>query len=236
MKIDSDFNKEKKGGFMFCHVMSICREQLESKNGKWLICILAVMIIIEPVARSVNGVICAPAPFSQQLTEEEYVVYSALLNRLSLDYDNQLLVIVDHTWDHGFSSEEWRKKSRGLRRIIKEVDRSALESYNSHNMKRHQLTLSFKLKTKAILVHDQLEQIREDYISGKDGWEEFHKKFPQSKYLLTLSRVGFNQAMDQALVSVITQAGITEGGTTLYLLRKISGVWKVRVSAIVDMS
>jgi hypothetical protein len=210
---------------MFFSITSKCLGHL---NGEWLICVLALAV-------SINGIVSMSMELPQTLTEDEYEVYSALLSNICSNDKNQQLVIEDQTWSYSYSDEDWRKRSRELMREINQIRQDTLDDYHTKNKQQYKLTSSFNLINRVILVHGQLEQIKEDYTKGNDGWKIFHQRFPQSKSLLTLSRVGFNQDKDQAFLLLIKQVNLSEGGAVFFLLRKANGVWKVKDSKIINL-
>ena len=69
------------------------------------------------------------------------------------------------------------------------------------------------------------EQAGELFKSGDEaGWEVFHTRFPDAQGIYTLSRVGFNEEGNQALVYMGLQSQDFTGGYYSFL-GKDEGMW-----------
>lgn len=68
-------------------------------------------------------------------------------------------------------------------------------------------------------------------IFGLGGWDEFYRRFPDSNGLVSISRVGFNSQMTQALACVGIQSHWLMGHGSYYLLEKECDEWKIKLSA-----
>lgn len=58
-------------------------------------------------------------------------------------------------------------------------------------------------------------------------WDAFYKAYPGAQGHMTLSRVGFNQTLDEALVYVTNGAGELAWEGYYLLLSKVDRAWKV---------
>jgi hypothetical protein len=65
------------------------------------------------------------------------------------------------------------------------------------------------------------------FSQNQDGWQLFYERFPDAPGITTVSRVGFNQGMDQALVYVGTQSHWLAGAGYYLLLNKVDGAWVI---------
>jgi hypothetical protein len=62
---------------------------------------------------------------------------------------------------------------------------------------------------------------------NESGWDVFYGRYPQAAGLLTVSRVGFNTSLDQALVYLEILRDFHTGSGAYYLLQKVEGIWNV---------
>ena len=58
------------------------------------------------------------------------------------------------------------------------------------------------------------------FNQNQDGWQLFYEKYPDAPGITALSRVGFNQTLDQALVYVGTQSQWLAGAGYYLLLKR----------------
>jgi hypothetical protein len=63
------------------------------------------------------------------------------------------------------------------------------------------------------------------FNQNQDGWQLFYEKYPDAPGITALSRVGFNQALDQALVYAGTQSQWLAGAGYYLLLKRVNGAW-----------
>jgi hypothetical protein len=75
-----------------------------------------------------------------------------------------------------------------------------------------------------LLSQAEMTQI---FSQNRDGWAFFYELHPDAPGITTLSRVGFNDALDQALVYVGTMSHYLAGAGYFVLLQKVNGVWIV---------
>ncbi len=74
-----------------------------------------------------------------------------------------------------------------------------------------------------------LSQAGRQQIFGvnQSGWEIFYERYPQAPGITTLSRVGLNSSLDQALVYIGTQSNWLIGSGYYILLKKVDGAWNI---------
>ncbi len=84
---------------------------------------------------------------------------------------------------------------------LKPVSSEALEDYVARNRQSIMLGKEFKLKIDyRIVPYVEIEKLFSD-IDLDNAWKPFYSKYPASGGYIRLSRVGFNKAKDQAIVS-----------------------------------
>lgn len=171
-----------------------------------------------------------------QIEDEEYAVYSALINKDLKDSEGQerrkdagerVLIINESTslWE-GFVVDESKNFFEELKRSSQELQPETVNDLQVKSNDTSKLERKFSIKIKYLLVKDEeIDALFKDDVMG--GWEAFHRKYPKSSGFLTLSRVGFNEDKTQALVYKGWSCGGLCGGGSYILLTKKKGVWVV---------
>jgi hypothetical protein len=168
-------------------------------------------------------------------TGEEYAVYSSVINHIHNEDRFRFFVIRDRTF--GCMRGEWCKPqllTRQLEGLIPET----LEDYVLHNNQPTQLSNSFSLRATAVTLNDadlpkflagSKSRINLSPIPNrKINWGEFYSRYGLSPGLISLSRVGFNSELNQALVYEETQANYNGTWCRYVLLTKRTGMWTVQ--------
>jgi hypothetical protein len=167
-----------------------------------------------------------------EIEDEEYAVYSALINDSTEDENvNRLLVIMDQpsAWT-GFMEEE---RDSFYENILKSSPTLMAETVNdlkAKNNEHHRFTRRFNIKRRYLLVSGKVidDLFSKNGVGG--GWEKFYQKYPETRGYATFSRVGFNADKTQALVYQAHSCGGLCGGGTYRLLIKTNGVWTIKGS------
>ena len=161
---------------------------------------------------------------------EEYAVYSALIERMYIRKEVELIVIKRET--SAYSSDPG-KLGETLERVRKAMPGLKPETIADFQIKYNQPSLLdnlFDLKTKVALISaDEVEHL---FGAGGGWWKEFYKRYPKSQGLLTLSQVSFNPEKNQALVYVGNSRGGLDGqGSYILLTREEDDDWVIAGSA-----
>ena len=163
---------------------------------------------------------------------EEYAVYSSLIDT-GFDlieytysrYEVQLLVIIDHTAGSDSGAEDINKILQWVSQEIPAVQEETLKNFLVKNTEPHPLGDFFILNQPIIFI---CEEEAQEVFQRNNGWEEFYEKYPFSQGIMTLSRVGFNSKMNQALVYVENRVHCSIGVGYYVLLTKENGVWTIQ--------
>jgi hypothetical protein len=157
-----------------------------------------------------------PAPATQaslqsSVTDEEYSVYSALINPTFLSEKTELAVIQANTeFDRNAVIPEEFKKD--LQPKIERIDT---------------LERRFNLKVDYVLLNNaQLDSLFKGNLM--QGWEVYWKKYPKGTGLLGFSRVGFDRAHTKAFLYVSESCGSLCGNGYAVILEKVNGSWVVK--------
>jgi hypothetical protein len=171
------------------------------------------------------------------LAGEEYAVYSAVISKNYIKDKVRLVVVTTPT-----CCEE-TGEMKDLLVYFREIGRAAafpspetLDSYAQRNKESVALRKSFKLTVKyQIVPYERIEKLFDMIELGED-WKTFYRMYPRSNGYMRFSRVGFNRAGDEALVSTAWMCGSLCGEGRYVLLRKKNGQWKVETDVMTWIS
>jgi hypothetical protein len=131
------------------------------------------------------------------------------------------------------SNEDPQQSIDFIQSGLQGVSRETLDSFLTRNAQPSQLSPEMQLGVDYILISsDELLQITRQ----PDWGNVLREKFPNSSGYTMLSRVGFNNALDQAVVYVGNMAGPLMGAGYYYLLEKKNGEWRIRQQVMVWIS
>ena len=159
------------------------------------------------------------------IENEEYAVYSALINENTSDENiNRVLVIQDQptAWV-GSLDEEKNTFYDDLLKSSSLLLAETVDDLRAKNNEAHAFTRRFDIKRRYVLVSEK--EIEDIFKEGGGWWEEFYRRYPESRGFATFSRVGFNDDKTQALVYQAYSCGGLCGGGGYVLLVKVNGVW-----------
>jgi hypothetical protein len=187
----------------------------------------------------------APTPQNDQAPfisdPEEYAVYSALLNAQYATKTGQTWVIDDWTPSPG------RGPNIGFVAGLaptgaKRPDVRDETAADFETKRKQSVGLERKMGSNisyVLVPESELSDIFQPDANGKissQPWQQFYEKYPGAQGIMSLSRVGFDKAKDEALVYVINQANLLGGSAFFYVLSKQQGVWKVKKTVLVWLS
>ncbi len=153
---------------------------------------------------------------------EEYTVYVDLIQEM---YPAELIVILDHTSTGFDNSEQGMQHTLDfIKEAVPDIAQDMLENFAAVNKQEYPLKDSFT-GIRCVLISDKkLDEI----FSSQGGWDTFYAYYPNSQGQMTLSRVGFNRNMDQALLYVGNQSHGRSGAGYFVVLEKIDGRWNIK--------
>jgi len=159
-------------------------------------------------------------PTPDAIREEERV-YKALIEAT---YPSELLVIMERTQTNVVdlaSDETYQLVEESLQHLSADT----LSNFKTHNDSSYPLKTSMILGRRYILFSEKDKQ--ELFQINQSGWDVFYNRYPEAPGIMTLSRVGFNEQMDQALVYLGIQSYWLAGSGNFFLLNKIDGSWVI---------
>lgn len=158
-----------------------------------------------------------------EVSSEEYAVYSALITEEYIT-DKVKLVVIANPTSGGNRSKDMADY---FLEQLSPLSRATYDDYLERNSKPYNLSDTFSLKEKSILVEYREIEKFFDNPDLDEAWKNFYKKFPASNGYIVLSRVGFNPAKDQALVYAAWMCNSLCGEGKLVLMSERDGKWKV---------
>ena len=163
-----------------------------------------------------------PTPSSAQIDTEEQAVYAFLLSNL---YQHREYVIMDTTSTGVTGVENTTQTLDYVLQNMHSVDSGTVVSFRSRNDAAYPISPDMNIGGPYTL----LSQAGRQKIFGENqsGWEIFYERYPQAPGITTLSRVGFNASLDQALVYIGTQSNWLAGSGYYILLKKLDGAWSI---------
>ena len=164
------------------------------------------------------------------LAREEELVFAALLEEYYLS-DLYILMNLTQTDIVGLAGSDT------IERVVKslpDMDPGTLEDFKSRNETSHSLRTSMILGSRYYLMSQ--EEMQGLFGENQNGWEIFYNRYPEAPGIITFSKVGFNEAVDQALVYLGIQSHWLAGSGTYFLMEKIGGTWTVKQSAMTWIS
>lgn len=152
---------------------------------------------------------------------DEYDVYSALLDVLSRYSKPLLIVVADST-----VTRDVLELSYDYLQEIQQKAPELMTDFAEKNSEAVLITPNFHTKVRCVLItQDEIDRIFA--FDESASWAMFRKRYPGAKGITWLSRVGFDKKKTTAAVYAEEVQGINRGGGYYYILRKVKGKWKV---------
>jgi hypothetical protein len=204
--------------------------------------IVGVLVGGAVAVRYVRGHAHAPATWRSLVdpvpdtTAEEYAVYSTIIGKVNFEERLRVFVLRDHT-EPCARTNDWCAH-KGVRSRLPNLRPETLDDYVIQNRESEPLGENFKLQRPAVMLSDHdfsgmlIRTNRKVNFSPLPGrtiqWNQFYDHYPLSSGVISLSRVGFDSQIQQALVYEET-AGSADGTWGRFLvLTKESGKWVVQ--------
>ena len=173
--------------------------------------------------------VSAQRPESAAREREEYAVYSAIVPYTPVEAG--IIIIANPTRNLDY---EPKLKDFQFYPPAPELSPDTLDDFVIRNRTNRWLVPKLEIKRKYEIV-DYREILRltdMDHPNARPGepmeeWKNFFREYPSSRAFVSLSRVGFNEQMDQALVHFGWRCPSLCGQWAYILLTKHDGVWKV---------
>ena len=164
-----------------------------------------------------------PTPSAAELQAEEARVYTALFDEI---YGEPRMYVLSEQSTPGMEGAE------ALESIIEtylprftELETGTAENFRLRNETAASLPADMELGPPYILLTDS--DFRQIFALNTSGWSMFYDRYPNSPGMTTVSRVGFNDDLTQALLYAATWSNWLAGSGQYYLLEKVDGTWQI---------
>jgi hypothetical protein len=187
-------------------------------TGKLFLSVLLLLVVACP--RFTNSQSIENAAIER----EEYAVYSATLSTLQEWFQPKQWVIANPTLAYGEIQKKYVYFAlKGAPIASDEI----FEDHSRRNKSNRWLERRLELKTEYVIV--DFREIKKIFDLSDSNYppKSFSEKYPGAGGFIRLSRVGFNSAMDEALVLAAWSCGILCGQGELLFFSKKNGVWTV---------
>lgn len=161
----------------------------------------------------------APAPAAADIEKEEQAVYSFFVSGST----GTVLILQESS--SGISDQSPQEIKGYIKSNFKDVSDETVKSYLSRNTQPGMLSPDMQLGTEyTLLTADDLYK-----ITSQPNWGDLlSEQYPGAHGYTILSRVGFNNSLDQAVIYVGSVAGPLMGSGFYYLMEKKNGEWLIK--------
>jgi len=204
-----------------------------------------VLMVVSALAWSCNsltdGAGSSPSPTTSDpggapaFGPDEQAVYAAVLSQ---KLSAPSFVIRDATHADAF----FGPLADTLAQVLQQMHGVAMQtsaSFLARNAQSQPLRPEMSLGAPYVLMTDlELQQLFDPPPEAgvEAGWPAFYARYPDAHGIITLSRVGFNAAGDQALVYVGNQSAELGGEGIYFLLNRVGTDWLVDQQALTWIS
>lgn len=171
---------------------------------------------------------------ANDITSEEYAVYSALIQNMYVKERVRTIVIVKHTMFYKINWEKPEDYRKSILDELRPISQETIEDFEKKNEEEGELARHLNLTVNYVLLGKQSATKTPEEYANK--WKEFYERYPNSPGMISLSRVGFNSDKDQALVYVGNSCGGLCGKGYYVMLMKSDRVWKVQKEMLLWVS
>jgi hypothetical protein len=159
-----------------------------------------------------------PKADAADIDREEQAVYSVVVH----SGDGPAVLLRETSAD--ISSDDPAQSLDYIKSGLPSASKETLNSFIDRNQEHTQLSPDMQLDVEYVLLSDDEQQ---SIFTQAEGWDTFYEKYPGSGGYTSLSRVGFNDELDQAVVYAGNMAGPLMGAGFYYLLEKKDGEWSI---------
>jgi hypothetical protein len=171
----------------------------------WLLLVAAGCTASDQTTTSTTSATTVPQTTA---TADEYDVYSARIQSAYIDATpTKQIVIYDTTADPRIYSP--RIAAGAMKSSWPDLGDDILGDFKAKNQTSSALERTFTLSVPYTLISEQ--ELAPSFPPTAPGWDKFYAKYPGSQGRLALSRVGFNQAKDTAVLYTEDYRGATDG-------------------------
>ena len=159
-----------------------------------------------------------PKADAADIDREEQAVYSVVVH----SGDGSAVLLRETSSD--ISNDDPAQSLDYIKSGLPSASKETLNSFIDRNQEHTQLSPDMQLDVEYVLLSDDEQK---SIFTQAEGWDTFYEKYPGSGGYTSLSRVGFNDELDQAVVYAGNMAGPLMGAGFYYLLEKKDGEWRI---------
>jgi hypothetical protein len=163
------------------------------------------------------------------VTADEYDVYSALIQSVYIAKPKPIVITPMHDNNYFFGQAVGAMESNWS-----DLG-DAVDDFKAKNRTSSVLERRFTTSVPYTIVSEQ-EMASIFSTTVVRDWEKFYAKYPHVYAFLALSRVGFNQKKDTAVLYTEYARGATDGEGDVVLMKKTDGRWTVEQNSMCWMS
>lgn len=183
---------------------------------------------------------------SNELPDEDYAIYSLVLQTQFVRNGVERIVLGDHTlmaYPPIMMAMTQFGGSEDAKKIRESANKETLQDYEQRNKTPVALAPKFTLKVPLVLMsaaeRDRVFMLTgegEKKVASPKGMDAFQKLYPKSPGFMNISRIGFNSDRTQAFLYVGFVCGGLCGEGHIFLLVKDNDVWKIQHAAMTWVS
>lgn len=171
---------------------------------------------------------------STAAVNDEYAVYSTVIESMYLTDDVEQIVLIEQTESGAETGGSIEEVTLFLQENFgPSISEETLADYLQKHEQPVKLERHFVLPVDYVLIDEA--EVRE-LVDESGNWQLFFEAYPGSTGVITLSPVGFNQARDQALVYTGFRGDYGSGQGYYILLTKQNDSWRVDQTVVAWIS
>jgi len=185
-----------------------------------------LLLLVTACAQQATSI---PTISPTEIAKEEQAVYASFFSNTS-----GIIVILQDTSIQWLPSspEDVEQRMAYIAAGLPNASKETLANYLECNRQSSQLSPDMQIGSDYILLGaDEFSAV----MNQPNGWDAFYEKYSRSGYM-QLSRVGFNQTLDQAIVYVASVPGPMMGAGNYYLMEKKNGQWAIKEQVLAWVS
>ncbi len=160
------------------------------------------------------------------LGSQDYLIYSTIIDSRYLDKINNTATIRGQTAIYT-PLENLEFELNHLKEIIPKMHQGTIVDFIAKNTESYSLKNFINQRADYLLVNS--DEINLIFGNPENSWERFYEEYPDSDGIITLSRAGFNEKKNQALVYVANQWEDNLGtGIYYFLERQKENFWSIK--------
>lgn len=161
------------------------------------------------------------------LPAEVYDVYSTLIDS---QFRAQEYIVLQQETD---TSVHEKHCYRLYENQTTDLDTATIENYLQKNHDRYNLGSDFDEDLHIKLITK--EELKSYGLNSHEGWDSFHKNYPQARGVLYVTLPGFNEERTKGLFEYTWHTGMEESEHYMVYLRKKEGEWNMMIHEKIDV-